>query len=116
MNIKQIVLAAANKIIVDINGVQTELVVVDCCHYGRHMQAVFSALKELGATITAVSDEDRGQGFIDESGHFLSRSDAFKVAKKSGQPVNLDFLLPHDKLDSSCIRHFDLDRPFKDYQ
>lgn len=85
----------------------TELVVADNCHFGRNMQSVLKALKAAGYTIEYLHEEpDHGQGFLDESGNYLDRSEAYKVAITSGQPFNPEYILPEQKLDSSCIRHF----------
>lgn len=85
-----------------------DITLVDCCHMGRNMQSVYHFLREeFGCTFKAKKElGDNGQGFIDESGHFYNRSDAFKIAKSSGQPFNPEYTLPTERLDSSCIRHF----------
>lgn len=107
MSDKKLVSSAANQVVVTKNGVATTLVVVDNCHFGRNMQAIFKLLREDDYDINYNPEmEDRGQGFIDESGNFMNRSEAYKLASTSGQPFNTQYVLPNSKLDSSCIRHF----------
>ncbi len=94
-----------------------DVTLVDCCHMGRNMQGVYHFLREeFGCTFKAKKElGDNGQGFIDESGHFYNRSDAFKIATSSGQPFNPEFILPTERLDSSCIRHFPEEANLYDY-
>lgn len=103
------IMAAANTInVATPEGRTHTLVVVDNCHFGRNMQAIFKLLREVGCEVDAkcVGMEDRGQGFINQNGSFLNRSESYLIAKKSGQPYNDQHTLPNNKLDSSCIRHF----------
>lgn len=111
MEFKHMVATAASRFLVTYpNGEMETIVVADVCHYGRNMQGVLSALKRAGCKINEMKSEvDRGQGFLDESGNFLNRRDAFMVATESGQPLNTKYVLVTKeglKLDSSCIRHF----------
>tara|TARA_R110000782_G_scaffold270483_1_gene371900 strand:- start:78336 stop:78695 length:360 start_codon:yes stop_codon:yes gene_type:complete len=118
METKQIISGAANAYTVfDKDGrfVQ-DIVIVDSCHFGRNMQSLLKLLESLGCKLVdRVELGDRGQGFIDQSGVYFNRADAYKVAKASGQPFNDQFVLPRDKLDSSCIRHFEKDTDWKEY-
>lgn len=108
--------AAANIYRVTKDDATYELVLVDNCHMGRNMQAIFRAFRDLGCDVQLANDlPDRGQGFIDESGVYHNRSEAYVIAKASGQPFNDDYTLPDNKLDSSCIRHFDADKTIADY-
>ena len=101
------IVAAANKYNVTTpDGSTQELVIVDAGHFCDNMQATIKLLKSLGCTLKLVDDDDRGQGFIDESSNYHNRSEGYKIAKASGQEFNDEFTLPNDKLDSSCIRHF----------
>lgn len=80
------------------------------------MRAIINLLKSLGCILEAdSSDGDRGQGFINQNGEYLSRSEAYKVSISSGQPFNPEYILPNKKLDSSCIRHFSEDYELFDY-
>lgn len=94
-----------------------DVTLVDCCHMGRNMQEVYHFLREgFGCTLKAKKElGDNGQGFIDESGHFYNRSNAFKIATSSGQPFNPEYILPTKRLDSSCIRHFPEEANLYDY-
>lgn len=107
---KKMISAAANVFeVYDKNGnYLQDVTLVDCCHMGRNMQGVYHFLREeFGCTFKAKKElGDNGQGFVDESGHFHNRSDAFKIATSSGQPFNPEYTLSTNRLDSSCIRHF----------
>jgi hypothetical protein len=105
---KNLILAAANRYFVTTPiGDVHEIVLVDSGHFCNNMQSVIKLLKALGCTLEEdTSVGDRAQGFIDESGRFHNRSEAYKIAKSSGQPFNSEYTLPNNKLDSSCIRHF----------
>ncbi|AUR86041.1 hypothetical protein NVP1081O_306 [Vibrio phage 1.081.O._10N.286.52.C2] len=101
----KMIAAAANKVELydENNNLVDTLVVVDNCHFGRNMSAV---MKALGENFRVKSTT---QGFVDESGHFHNRAEAYKIAKASGQPFNDEYTLPGrngPELDSSCIRHF----------
>ena len=103
------IMAAANTINVELpNGEERSLYLVDNCHFGRNMQSITSLLRDLGCTVDSkcVGQEDRGQGFINQNGQFFNRSEAYLIAKSSGQAFNDEYTLPKNKLDSSCIRHF----------
>ena len=115
---KKMIVAAANKYLVyDKDGnLLNQICLVDNCHGGRNMQTTIHMLRAAGLTVKPRTDEkDRGQGFIDECGLFHNRSEAYKIAKSSGQPFNDRYTLPNNKLDSSCIRHFDEGVDLKDY-
>ncbi|ALY07210.1 hypothetical protein VmeM32_00224 [Vibrio phage vB_VmeM-32] len=113
MSMNNLILCAANKIkVTKPNGETVDLVVADSEHFQKNMQSVFKLLREFGCDLGPdQSCDDRGQGFLDSSGNFHNRSDAYKIAKSSGQPFNDEYILPNDKLDSSCIRHFPLETP-----
>lgn len=114
---KKMISAAANVYEVYKDGEYlNDVTLVDCCHMGRNMQSVYHTLKALGCTLKPKKElGDNGQGFIDECGGFYNRSEAFKIASKSGQPFNPEFILPTNRLDSSCIRHFPKDGRLKDW-
>lgn len=110
------IIAAANVYRVTKDGVTADLVLVDNGHMCRNMQTILHFLKDIGCEVKARNDlEDRGQGFIDESGHYYNRSEAYVIAKASGQPFNDNYTLPDNKLDSSCIRHFPVGTKLSDY-
>lgn len=109
---KKLIMAAANKFdVFDQDGKKIKsITLVDSCHMGRNMQSVTSLLRDLGLQAKPSSDyyhRDRSQGFIDESCNYCDRSEAYKIAKSSGQLFNDKFTLPNNKLDSSCIRHIE---------
>ena len=106
MNKKLISCAACKITLVHETLPQRDLILADNCHFGRNMQGFIKLFLELGYTIEHPKDTDRGQGFLDESGNYLGRSEAYKIAVSSGQPFNSNYTLPDYKLDSSCIRHF----------
>ncbi|UUW39724.1 hypothetical protein VP14_037 [Vibrio phage VPMCC14] len=114
---KKLILCAANRYFVTKPcGTVEHLVIPDNGHFCRNMQDIIRLLKELGCELKPdTSDGDRGQGFLDESGNYHSRSEAYIIAKESGQPFNDSYTLPDNKLDSSCIRHFDSDVSLRDY-
>lgn len=118
MSFRKIIIAAAN--VYDVfdqegNYIDT-ITLVDCCHMGRNMQSTLCLLRQLGCTVKlSKTVGDCGQGFIDESGIFYDRSDAYEIAHNSGQPFNDEYTLPDNKLDSSCIRHFDDKYSVSDY-
>lgn len=106
MGLKHLVSCAATKVVVSKNGEQLEeLIIPDVCHFGRNFQSICSFLKNQGYSVKNIHT-DESQGFLDESGLYLTRSEAYKVAKESGQPFNDKYTLPGKQLDSSCIRHF----------
>lgn len=108
---KNIIVSAANhyKVVLPNGEVVESLIIPDNCHFGRNMQdIIIKILKGLGCELTPHKESgDRGQGFINQNGEYFNRSDAYKIAKSSGQPFNDEYTLPDNKLDSSCIRHFD---------
>jgi hypothetical protein len=110
---KNLIVAAANAYdVYDDKGVFINTVVlVDNCHGGRNMSEVIKTFKLLGCSLKRSNlpehDGDRQQGFIDECGHYHNRSESYKIAKQSGQWFNDEYTLPKNKLDSSCIRHFE---------
>lgn len=114
---KKMISAAANVYEVYKDGEYlNDVTLVDCCHMGRNMQSVYHTLKALGCTLKPKKElGDMGQGFIDECGGFYNRSEAFKIASTSGQPFNPEFILPTNRLDSSCIRHFPEDSNLKSW-
>jgi len=114
---KKMISAAANVYEVYKDGEYlNDVTLVDCCHMGRNMQSVYHTLKALGCVLKPKKElGDNGQGFIDECGGFYNRSEAFKIASTSGQPFNPEFILPTNRLDSSCIRHFPEDSRLKDW-
>lgn len=114
---KHMISCAANVVDVSKDGKHLKtLVLPDNCHFGRNIQVIMKFLREEGYTVKANKDGlDRGQGFIDESGVYMGRGEAYTVAKESGQPFNDEHILPENKLDSSCIRHFPADCDLKDY-
>ena len=105
---KKTIVAAANIMrVTSKEGVTREITLVDNCHFGRNMAEVVHMLQAFGCEVRYhLPYEDRGQGFIDESGEYHSRGEAYEIVKASGQPFNEEYLLPDNKLDSSCIRHF----------
>lgn len=117
MPTKNLILCAANRYFVTTpNGEVHHMVVADNCHFGNNMRSVLKLLKELGCELQPdKSDGDRGQGFLDESGNYHSRSEAYKVATTSGQTFNPEYTLPQKKLDSSCIRHFNDNKELLEY-
>lgn len=104
---KQIITAAAN--IAKCYNKDGDLVktytLVDCGHYCKNMQELYKLLRDVYPKVVTTADD---QGFIDNSGNYYSREDAYTIAKNSGQPFNDEFTLPNNKLDSSCIRHFNV--------
>lgn len=109
MSFKHVITAAANAYtITSPDGkITKDIKLVDACHGGRNMRDMILFLRDIGCEIKATHDlGDRGQGFIDQNAIYHNRSDAYIIAKKSGQAFNDDFTLPDNKLDSSCIRHF----------
>ncbi|AUR84712.1 hypothetical protein NVP1063O_045 [Vibrio phage 1.063.O._10N.261.45.C7] len=114
---KNTIVAAANIMrVTSREGITREITLVDNCHFGRNMQEIIHMLKAFGCEVTGrLPYEDRGQGFIDESGCYHNRSEAYSIVKSSGQPFNEDYLLPNQKLDSSCIRHFKAEVSWEDY-
>ncbi|CAH9012532.1 conserved hypothetical protein [Vibrio phage 496E54-1] len=108
---KNTIVAAANIMrVTSREGVTREITLVDNCHFGRNMQEIVHMLKAFGCKLDGnLPYEDRGQGFIDESGHYHNRKEAYEIVKASGQPFNEEYLLPDERLDSSCIRHFKRD-------
>ncbi|ADX87927.1 hypothetical protein [Vibrio phage JSF13] len=114
---KEIIMCAANRYWVKKpDGEEVNIVIADSGHFMPNMQAIIKLLKDLGCELTPdKSDGDRGQGFIGAASKYYSRSEAYKIVKESGQPFNDEYTLPHDKLDSSCIRHFPEDCDLKDY-
>lgn len=114
---KNLIVCAANKYIVTKpNGDQETITIADSCHFGKSMQPIIKLLKEAGYELTPDKKcGDRGQGFLDESGNYHNRSEAYKIAISSGQPFNPEYTLPNKRLDSNCIRHFDESKSLKDY-
>ena len=114
---KNTIVAAANILrVTNKEGITREITLIDNCHFGRNMQEIIQMLEAFGCEINGkLPYEDRGQGFIDESGHYHNRKEAYKIVKASGQPFNEEYLLPDDRLDSSCIRHFDRDISWGEY-
>jgi len=117
MSFKNLILCAANKyVVIKPSGEVETIVIPDSGHFCNNMQSITRLLRELGCNLSADSnEEDRGQGFINQNGEYLNRSEAYKIAKSSGQPFNDEYTLPNNKLDSSCIRHFDDSKRLKDY-
>lgn len=103
------IVAAASTLKVTTPEGKEHSLVVDSCHSGRNMQAIRALLVEVGCKVDmkGVGLPDRGQGFINQSGVFFDRSESYKIAKSSGQPFNDEYTLPDNKLDSSCITHFE---------
>ena len=89
-------------------GKVQDLVLIDNCHFGNNMREVIELLEELGCVVNGhgVGLPNRGQGFINQRGQNFNRSEAYVIAKESGQAFNDQYTLPNNKLDSSCIRHF----------
>lgn len=114
---KDIIAAAANVYrVISPEGVTREITLVDSCHMGRNMQSTIAAFKAFGCEVQCINEmEDRGQGFINQNGHYFARSESYEIAIKSGQPFNKEYTLPRNKLDSSCIRHFKSDKPMQFY-
>lgn len=112
-----VIVAAANKVEIWKDGeFVKDLVVVDNCHFGKNMREIFKTFIGLGCEVKhSKVCKDRGQGFIDCHGNFYNRSGAYQIAKKSGQLFNDEFTLGGDRLDSSCIRHFELSRELRSY-
>lgn len=112
-----VIVAAANKVEIWRDGeFVKDLVVVDNCHFGKNMGEIFKTFIGLGCEVKhSKVCKDRGQGFIDCHGNFYNRSGAYQIAKKSGQLFNDEFTLGEDRLDSSCIRHFELSRELRSY-
>lgn len=108
---KNLIVCAANKYIVKKpNGETEKIVIPDSGHFCKNMQQIIKLLKSVGCVLEVdKDDEDRGQGFIDESSNYHNRKEAYKIVLESGQPFNKEYLLPNEKLDSSCIRHFEDD-------
>lgn len=102
-------MAAANKYDVFKDGELIKTItLVDSCHMGKNMQGVTELLREQGFDVKAAKgyyERDRSQGFIDDSCNYYDRSEALNIAKSSGQLFNDEYILPNNKLDSSCIRH-----------
>lgn len=90
------------------------LVVADNCHFGKNMQQIFRTFEAVGCEVKQIHRSE-GQGFLDESGNYLTRSEAYKIASTSGQLFNPEYVLPGNELDSSCIRHFSADKPIEVY-
>ena len=90
-----VIVAAANKVEIWKDGeFVKDLVVVDNGHFCKNMQEIFKTLIELGCEVKYPKVcKDRGQGFIDCHGNFYNRSDAYQIAKKSGQLFNDEFTL-----------------------
>jgi len=105
---KNMIVCAANRYFVTRpDGVVEHIVIPDSGHFCKNMADIIKLLKSLGCTLESDnSDGDRGQGFIDESSNYHSRSEAYEIVKASRQHFNKEYLLPNNKLDSSCIRHF----------
>lgn len=104
---RNLISCAACKVILKHETLPTqEVIVADNCHFGRNTHGILDALQYAGYVISYPQDEDMGQGFLDESGNFLTRKEAYKVAVTSGQPFNPEYVLGDASLDSSCIRHF----------
>lgn len=104
------IMAAANTInVVTPAGKEHTVVLVDNCHFGNNMRAVINLLKEVGCQVDTkcLGMEDRGQGFINQDGRFFNRSESYLIANNSGQAFNGKYTLPRNRLDSSCIRHFE---------
>lgn len=114
---KDIVVCAANVYTCTGNGgVPVDLVFPDTCHMGRNMMAIVKFMRDNGIEVKLNNTlNDRGQGFIDQSGLYYDRSEAYTLAKESGQPFNNEYTLPKNKLDSSCIRHFKEDTKWEEY-
>lgn len=109
---KDMIMAAANIMKVELpNGQKRSIIIPDSCHFGRNMKAIAQLLNDAGCVVDmkGIGLPDRGQGFIDQNGSYHSRSEAYLIAKNSGQPFNDQYTLPNNKLDSSCIRHFEYD-------
>lgn len=109
MNFRNLIMAAANRFDVFKDGELIKTItLVDSCHMGRNMQGVMELLREQGFELKVARDyyeRDRSQGFIDNSCNYYDRKESLKIATQSGQLFNPDFILPSDRLDSSCIRH-----------
>jgi hypothetical protein len=104
------IMAATNILkVITPEGKEHSIVVADSCHFGRNMQAILKLLKEVGCEVCAKGKglPDRGQGFINQNGTNFNRSEAYTIAINSGQAFNNQYTLPNEKLDSSCIRHFE---------
>lgn len=109
---KDMIMAAANIMKVELpDGELRNIIVPDNCHFGRNMKAIADLLKDVECIVDmkGIGLPDRGQGFIDQNGSYHNRSEAYLIAKNSGQPFNDQYTLPKNKLDSSCIRHFEYD-------
>lgn len=114
---KKMIVAAANIIrVTSREGVSREIILVDNCHFGRNMQEIIHTLEAFGCEVNGnLPYEDRGQGFIDESGFYHNRKDSYNIVKESGQPFNKEYLLPDQRLDSSCIRHFPVNTHWREF-
>ena len=122
MEFKKVILCAANKFNVYKDGVfLRELVICDAGHFLNNMQDMMDLLEDSGHVLEPVKDSSYGQGFIGGVGEYYNREDAYKIAYKSGQPLNQAYSLSDNELDSSCLRHLPesvtweqlLDRDFK---
>ncbi|PSV00698.1 hypothetical protein C9J27_06035 [Photobacterium kishitanii] len=105
---KRFVLCASN--IFNVFDEQNEfigsLTLNDCQHYGKSIQSIVFALINFGFTIVPDHQANEcGEGFIDNYGKYLTRSEAYTIAKLSDQPFNDTYTLSGNLLDSSCIRH-----------
>lgn len=114
---KEIITCAANIYrVTNKEGVSTEVVIADAGHMCRVMKGVVDAFRLMGCEVVLCNEkEDRGQGFITNSSEYKTRSEAYTIAKGSGQPFNDEHTLPNNKLDSSCIRHFKEDGDWEEY-
>lgn len=110
------IVSAANVYQVTLGDVSEQIVIPDNCHMGRNMQVITKLFRQLGCEVKSCNHlEDRGQGFIDESGIYYDRKQSYVIAKASGQPFNDNYTLPGNRLDSSCVRHFASDKTLHDY-
>lgn len=116
---KEIISHAANLAhCYDEDGVLIETYVLgDNCHFGHNMQKLYKLLDSVYYRVETSMDGD--QGFVTSNGKYLNRKDSYVLAKGSGQPYNDEFTLKSNKtspeLDSSCIRHFEEDKPWGYY-
>lgn len=89
----------------------------DNCHYGKNMQKLYKLLDSVYHKVETSMGSD--QGFVTSNGQYLTRKDSYKLAKESGQHYNDKYTLKSTReepeLDSSCIRHFEEDKMWKDY-
>lgn len=111
---KELVLAAACQFdIIKDDKIIGTVTLVDNCHLGRNMYEQIKIYRELGCTVKPSKqnlesfNEDRSQGFIDNRGQFITRAKAYEIASTSGQLFNPRYVLPHNKLDSSCLIHIE---------